>query len=165
MQRVTVLACLLFLFQFCQVLTMECSRTFLLKVCKVYKSWFWGRNTTYRLCFALLQGNDTCVTARAALLPSALNKVHSSSRMAAKGRVDPLNWPELFKITSGDSLHKPLSHKAQFIVVCTKKKSVLKLTQYYIGDRYSHVIEVYLKMSSMDLIYRDRKQQQGKTGG
>lgn len=27
------------------------------------------------------------------------------------------------------------------------------LTQYYIGDRYSHIIEVYLKMPSMDLIH------------
>ena len=38
-----------------------------------------------------------------------------------------------------------------------KKELILKLTQYYIGDKYSHIIKVYLKMSSMDLIYRHRE--------
>lgn len=33
----------------------------------------------------------------------------------------------------------------------------MKLTQYHIGDRYSYVIKMYLKMSSMDLIYRYRE--------
>lgn len=44
-----------------------------------------------------------------------------------------------------------------FIAVYIKKELELELTQYYIGERYSHVVEVYLKMPSMELICRDTK--------
>lgn len=43
------------------------------------------------------------------------------------------------------------------IAVWIQKELTLKLTQYYIGDRDSHIIKVDLKMSSVDLICRGRE--------
>lgn len=44
-----------------------------------------------------------------------------------------------------------------FVAVRVKKELILKLTQYYIGGRYSHIIKMYLKVASVDLICRYRE--------